>query len=391
MVCSWVIIMGFWDFFKNEKEVEKTETIGWGELENWLKNKISETDDRKRVFSKSMIGLINEFCVEIAVGIKSLQEINWDKIKVEEQVKITVKENLGHYISYLEKLKEDLENLGIEEVSRKRIELIFSNFNRAVRMNYQKSTFLIGKELGKIVKNIKTFFKSLDELQKENKDLIENIRLIALIKSHKVKIAENKKNISGILDIVSAKKNEISEIRQEVKEMIKKIEVIKNGKNYLAWKMKVKKLAEDKKSLEKELQMFGKLIDFKTLARTYHDIEKKMELVKFYRDDLRGAFEDDRIEEIIEMARNSGIDVVPAEKSLIKIKDLEKETKSVKLNRSPTFDLEMDIKKSYEVINRLEEEKEKEARRIEGLGMENKRIFDKIKNELGLAGVIVKD
>src|SRR3989344_1563669 len=154
--------MGIFDFFKSRKEKEEpknTEVIAIGELGSWIENKSTELKNQKTEFHALVKNRVSKLSDELRHGTESFKNIDWQEIKVEDRIKQIVKENLNNYASHLGLLIQELNKLEESSLNKEKIYLIFSAFEKRAAMNYQKSTYLIGKELESINKSMSTFFK----------------------------------------------------------------------------------------------------------------------------------------------------------------------------------------------------------------------------------------
>jgi len=229
--------MKFFNLFRKKKEekINEIENIPFEELTSWIELKALTLAKGKEAFTNLIKSRINQLSDELESGIEGLNKIDWEKIRADERIKNIIKDTLKNYIMHLQQLILDL--ITLEEVERIKIENIFTIFDKRAGKSYQKSTFLIGKELGVINKSISNLFKDLDKLQEENKVLLEHVEVISNIKKT-LKESENMKNL--ILEVdheIERINNKIKNLQLIMREMstrkhhkgVHSIEVIING------------------------------------------------------------------------------------------------------------------------------------------------------------------
>lgn len=286
--------MGIFSFFKKKKIVEELEeTISFNEINDWIENKEETTLDSQKQPKKEIENLLKESLEELEKGIEILKALDLKEKKVPERAKMIVKQNLYNFINYLEKLIQELEQLTDESLESliNKINNNFSEFEKKSIPSFQKSTFLIGEELGKIRDIISTFYQSFNKIIQENKSSLNKIRAISNTK-------EKLKQINNINKTISENKQEITETEEKIESLDKKIqnltkeiENIKQTPEYLEQITQKQELESLKTKLTIEFQALKDLISFKALAKAYHTTENKMSLIKDYKDNFKETFE----------------------------------------------------------------------------------------------------
>ena len=180
---------------------------------------------------------ISQLIQELEEKISTLKKINVDKKKIEEKIKIIVRENLDNYIYYLDELIDKLKKMNeFDKEIVEKINSIFSDFEKRSKMSYEKATFLIGKELGDIKESIRAFFKDLENILKDNKDLIDKSKIISSTKTNIEKfsnvngikleiekaIDEYDKKIRNLDNNIKIKEEDIEKIKKSEKKQIRK-------------------------------------------------------------------------------------------------------------------------------------------------------------------------
>ena len=152
--------MGFFDFLKRftQPEPEQVQEIKFKDIEKYVKDQLHEHEKEKHDIMLEIKIRLSKLVQELEAHSRLLKNINLDERKVEDRVRFIVKENLNYYISHIEKLIKNLKELEQSETIIKQIEPIFHDFEKRSSINFQKSTFLVGKELEDVVKSISSFF-----------------------------------------------------------------------------------------------------------------------------------------------------------------------------------------------------------------------------------------
>ena len=172
--------MGFFNFLKKEREKEKVTFEG---LEDWINKKKHQLKKDKEDFLGAFDNKLSQLILELEEEIDILEKIDLSEKKEGERIKLIVTKNLSNYISYLKKLIGVLKNLEKKEVTGLHTEIssILLHFEETSKVNYEKATFLIGKELSKTKSSLMRFFNGFENLVKKNKDLIMVSEIIKVL------------------------------------------------------------------------------------------------------------------------------------------------------------------------------------------------------------------
>ncbi|MBD3253025.1 hypothetical protein GF386_04800, partial [Candidatus Pacearchaeota archaeon] len=170
--------MGFFSFFKpRKKNIEKTSINNLDEIINKKKDYTKQQE-----LIRTIKELVSEFREDIKEKLEILEKIDLTQKKADSRTKFIIKENLTNYMTHLQKLINSLE-IDASDLTDliKKINSVFYDFEKKSHPNFQKATFLIGKELGDTKKSIDNFFKNLNKKISENKDFIDSLKIIFLI------------------------------------------------------------------------------------------------------------------------------------------------------------------------------------------------------------------
>src|SRR3989344_5155714 len=287
--------MGIFDFFKGRKEeLRKSEIISFKDLGSWIENKLSESQNQKTKFHALVKNCVSKLSEEIKQGTESFKDIGWEKIKEEERVKQIVKENLNNYESHLAGLTQELNNLQESNLNKEKIYEIFSSFDKKTAINYQKSTYLIGKELEFLNKSVSIFFKEIDKIHNENKEIISKAGALSNLNKNMKVLEESDKTISKIREEISSIEKEIARSEDKLKNYETSLNEIKKGAEYLEWNKIKEKSQERTENLKREMQDLHSIINFKALARIWHENPLEMQILTDYRSNFNLAFHKDK-------------------------------------------------------------------------------------------------
>ncbi|MBI2449285.1 hypothetical protein HYV49_03230 [Candidatus Pacearchaeota archaeon] len=290
--------MGFFDFFKKEKPAIKH--ASFDELDSIILKKKQEIriNELKVIeYIKNRVSLLlNEFDKEII----SINNVNLNDKKDDEKFKLIVRGNLDRYADHLINLRYNLAKMQFDDMDDiKKIDSAFQDFEKKSFMNFEKATFLIGKEIGEVVDSIKRFFTDIKKITGDNKEIIDDLKAIGRTNKiiYEIKGFEQIKiNLVSDADNI---RNNINNLMEEIGILRANMEDIAISRKYNEWLIKKKEFDAKKDKLKLEISELREKIDFKELARIYHSNEKQMGIIKEYRENFHQAFEKDDGERIL--------------------------------------------------------------------------------------------
>jgi len=360
--------------------------IGFNEIENWVENKRSEIENRE----KEIFALIKN---KISVVVKDLDEklivlesIDLEQRKVEDKIKLIVRENLNNYISYVKHFKEnltDLEEKKLQELIIK-INKLFLDFDKKSYKSYQKATFLIGDEMADVKNNIIDFSKYLTRILNENKDIIDILEIISFIKLKLRQVDETGETMGRVNKKIKFLNEKIEEINERNKGILKEIEEIKKSNGYVENLKKQEEVKLGEKELENEIYKLKSMIDFKALTNFFHIFEEQMSMIKVHKENFQTSFQKDDGASILNLLDESKLN---NDAITFKIKDInDKKEKIIKnketFRKDETQDLSAKIQKARIEIEELNIEKVKDIKRCEKIKTSKEEIINSIKQEL---------
>ena len=154
--------MAWFNLFKKKQQSteikEEKAQISFKDLKQKLEEQESKESDEIKTLKIQVNEKVLEFINKLKSNILVLREINLDKKRENEKLKLVVLENLNFYIQSLEKLVENLININPEEKDYlDSLSNIINNFTKNSTNYFEKATILIGDELGHTKLMIKTF------------------------------------------------------------------------------------------------------------------------------------------------------------------------------------------------------------------------------------------
>lgn len=381
------------NFFKKKKqEIEEVEKISFEDIGDFLKKKKQEIENNQRQplnqVKESLTELLNELDDKIIV----LKNLDLDEKKAPERAKLIVKENFDKFIYYLEGLILDLKEIESDSLETLiyKINSTFSEFDKKSLMSFQKSTFLIGKELGDISETIAKFFKSFKKITTENGKSIELIKTISNIEEKLIEFNDLEKSEFENIEVTKGIEEKVMDLESEIEKLNKNIKEEKQNPEYIE-QIKIKSELESAKTkLLIELQSLKEIIDFKILAKVYHSIEEKMNLIKEFKENFKEAFEKYGSEKLLDL-----IDIKQINKELVKekiksINEIKQEIENTNIKEDSTKDLEKEISNLRDKIQESNLEKSSKQKRDKKLKENKKNVKQEIINLLEMVDVWVE-
>jgi hypothetical protein len=375
--------MGFFDFLRKKEKEEPKKEISIEKIKAKVKEEDKLLHDNSIKLKEKTKFLLDKIIPPLKSSLLSLGLIDFEKRREDERLKGIVKENLHIYMSHLEILIENLENLNQTADFNDymtQIGDIFKFFSKNSAKSYEKATILVGEEFEAIQQDFKNFSQEFNSLRKEGLENKEKDEKLS-------KFAENLQKISDTEKAEEQIKNLIlkldAEKRQKGAEILKKEEELKNLRESESYKKDLEereRIEEERQKLEKEIWMIQKKIDLKGLAGMYHSNEKKHRIIKGYIENFKQAMEEDERMEFAKIVKEAkGLDV-----GLIEIKE-----RSKKLNNyvSQTEIKIREIEKEAEKIkNELDEagkNKKAEENKVEKFRKKKEILISELKSEAG--------
>ena len=295
--------MGIFDFFKKNNETPNAKEVNIKEAESLI---LKEEIKHKEILAQEKDALkekVRALISNLNGKINELERINIDDKKEHERLKIISKENLLSYINHMEKLISDLEKN--EEKSPenyvKNVILSLNNFKENSKINFEKATILIGKELEKTKWLIINFYKGMDERSPIFTESLKKINSISEFKKIKNSLNEVKTIQSQIELSIEDLENERKEFLKEKEASEREFNNFLNSEEYKKYNEKKERIKLMANNLKIDAVKLKEKINFKEILGRYHDIKDKMELIKIYKENLLQGIEHDVNLSFIEM------------------------------------------------------------------------------------------
>ncbi len=377
--------MGFWDFIlggNKAKEEVKAERISIEELAPWLLSKKKQIEKQEENYLKLIRERIYQLTQELEQELAVLKRINIDERKAEEKIKLVVKENLRNYAGYVEKLAERLEEISREEGVIEKINSVFSDFKKRSSVSFEKATFLIGKEIENVKESIKNFFKDLEAVIEDNKEWIEESKIVCSAEKRVEKLNEAEKIKSGIKKSINDYNARINSLKDKIRAKEGEIENIRKSKMFAEESAKKEEIEKKKEDLEREIYRLKEIIDFKSLANFFHIFEKEMSIIRAYKENFKDSFQKDNGEAILSLLKEAKLENISILKKIEDIREKKKEIEDITLNKTGLEDLEAEKRKTESEILELISEKSEKEKKYQNLDRNIKEITDLIKEGL---------
>jgi len=386
--------MGIFDFFKKiKKQEEDIKRIRFEEIAREINNEKQKIENYQKEPKNQIKESLSELLQGLERGVISLKEVSLEEKKAPERAKLIVRENLIKFNDYLGKLISNLKELNSESLETliNKINLIFHEFEQKSSKSFEKSTFLIGKELGEIRENIKKFYRIFNKIIKENEQTIEQGKRILIIEEKLQIFNEINKNIlnneGGIREIektIKIGEEKIQNLKKEIEEKKKSSEYIKRIRT-------IQEIEKLKISLALKLQELKNLIDFKALTKIYHSIESKMRLIKEYKENFKETFEKYGCENLQELVDIRDINQELINEKIKEIKEIKQNIENIQIEEDITGGLVKNIKDIERNIEDFNFEKIGKQKRDKRLREDKNKAKEEIIIELIKIGIIVKD
>ncbi len=385
--------MGIFDFLKSKPEIKK-ESLKFEDIPNWINKKEKELKKKEKETIEQISKMVFDINQKLNEKKSVLENTDLQSKKTEDRIRFVVRENLEKYIINLEKLIANLTDLNekrkeltIEEFINK-INLNFISFNQKSEMNFEKATFLIGKELEAVKECISLFFKDFNNLIDENKESIVFLEKIEKITIKLNEIQNIKKTKKESDENIKEYEEKIKNLEKEIKTYEKNILNAKKSPEYLSELREKHETEKEKIKILNEINNLRERIDFKKLAGIFHSDAKKMSIINKYKDNFNDNFEYDNAYEIILLLKEAGIEansiLKKIDELIVRKDNLSKITSILDLTKtqeSKIIFMENQVKTAKNNIEDLKTDIERESKKISKFIENIKIIEETIKKE----------
>ncbi len=378
--------MGFFDFFFRDRKVieEKIERVALGQLQERIQAEKNKIKDKE----KEVVTLINNRILKLAAELEeeknALEKVDLKEKRVEEKIKTIVIGNIGAYVFYLNKLIDDLKGITKENLEKitGQIDSAFLNFKQKSSLSFEKATFLVGKEFDAVGRSINSFFRDLKTVLEENQELIETSKIISSVENKAREIGMTRKSQLDVANNIREIDNEIKILEKGSNEIKNQIERIKGSEEYSRKISQKKEIEKKREDLDREISHLREMINLKSLAKHFHEDDKKRRIIEDYRENFKEFFAEDngkRIIDLFEQARGKSEEITERAR---KIASKREEIEKTRIEYDETQELEAEIGKIKLEIESLKTEGIKEMKRQGKIEETIRAAINSLKEEL---------
>ncbi len=388
--------MGIFDLLRKlvkEKKFEEIviEKLAFSDVEDWIKNKTNKNELKEKEIIDSVKKKIIPFNEQLKEKKSVLENFDIESKKEEDRLKSVVNESRKKYIESLEIFMGNLDNIEKEKLEEfiSYVNRVFLDFDKRSHMNYEKTTILIGKEMGDIRDSLKTFSKELMKIFDENKNIVNLSKSLAFIKLKLNQINQIDKVLGEIKEGIASLGKKTIDKEEEEENNKERIEEIKKSPSYLDYLNRQEKIKFLEEEIKKDIQNLRQLIDLKALANFYHIFENEMNIIKEYKENFEESFRKDNGLRILNLLENSKLD---NNKILEKAEHIRTRKEELKENKQKIIGNETQNLNSEKIrinkeIEELNTEKVKEEKRHEKLKISKEEAIDILKQEVSKLNV----
>ena len=389
--------MGISNFFKKLFMEEKAEEIApeklaLSDIEGWAEKKEKENEFKEKEILDIISEKIERFTKELREKIIILESVDIKSRREKDHIKEIVESSRKNYINSIGDFLEDLNDLEINSLDvMKKINKIFLDFNKGSYKNYERTTILIGKEMGSMKEILGVFSRELIKTFDDGNEIRENFKRIFSIKSKSDTIIRNDKTLEKISETILLLWENIKGKEEENKKLLEEIEKIKMGSRYLENLRNREKIKSLNEELKSDIFSLKQVIDFKALANFFHINEDQMKILKEHREDFHTNFQKDNGKVIIDFLEESKLNnkAILERVNLIRTKIEEVENYERKIKEDETLEIGSQIKTVFLEIYNFKIEKVKEEKRGKKLKESKIELADSLKKDLGEMNVEV--
>jgi hypothetical protein len=380
---------------KKEKKIDQIQTINFEDINNWYDTEIQKIKTSENTILKQIENRTNIFIVEIKNNIAELEEINIDLKDANERVKKIVKQNFKQYIEHAKKLLENINTIEYTNFEKtiSQLNSFFIGFEKKSILNYQKTSFIINKDLQLIRKNIIEFSKDIKNIFEENKNIIKKYKEINNIDLKVKEILKLKEKIIKFNKNLDTLNQELKDTERIKEDYLKEIEENKKNKEYIENIKKIEELKKLKQIVKDNLYKLKQIIDFKELGNIYHSNINKMEILKLYRERFQDTYLKNSGEDLLNLLENTKINNPKIIEDIKEINEYLKKIRNIKetIKEDKNEKLKFEIEKTNNKINEIKSEIDIENQKIKKAIDYKKDLIIHLKNDFEKRNIILKD
>jgi len=394
--------MGFFSFLKKifEGPTEQAEAvhekIDFSEIEKVVNEKSKGLEIKEAEVVSIIKNRVANFIEELKEKIKIAESVEIESKEKNDKIKSAVYEGRKKYLEFLERFMEnigDMEETNSLKKVMEKIDLAFTRLNESSGKSYERATILIGKEMGGIKESLKNLSNEILSIFNENKSILSASESLSMIKLKLNEDKEMKEKIKEIDSEIINLNNKIIQKGRETKEILIRIEDLKNSPKYMENLEKEKLIQAKEKEVEKSISDLKQLINFKALSNFFHIFDDKMMIVKLYRDNFSGEFKKDNGNNILNLLNESKLNTEQISNLVKLILDKEGEIKDIKstIKKDEIQPVALELEKTNEEAQGFVNELGWAEKNKEKIEITREEIFKLIKAKLASINVDLKE
>ncbi len=390
--------MALFDFIKKilgtkvESEV-RGENVLFDDLQGLVKDKQLSLDaaaqNAHSVFREELLALT----IQLDKKLPLLAAVDFEKIKADDRAKFVVKANLNLYIGFVNRLQQDISDLAFTSLDAytTRMEKYFFDFMKQSNVSFDKTQYLVGKELVVIKDLLVEFYKRQKNFRENNQEIITTTHLLAAVQKKLDKINQIENSSKEILAKIKSTERARKLLKEKLREVTKNLKDVEEGEEYAQNLEKEKELTIAKARLKNEYDNLKRMIDFKALATAFHTSQKYMDLVKAHRDDFVSTIETDGGMKLQSLLREAHLYNLTISSKISQIKDMKKDflDKEADLQEDMLAPLLLAIQKAEFDLSTAQKQKGQESAMYDKLLTAKKDIMNSIRDELSDINVVL--
>lgn len=378
---------------KKEKSIDEIPSINFKDIDRWIETENEKIKNNEEIILKQIKERTNQFIIEIKNNIEELEEIDIDSKDANERVKSIVKQNFNQYKNHVKKLLENIQIIKYTNFEKTISQLnnFFIGFEKKSILSYQKTSFLINKDLQTIRKNIIQFSKDVKNIFEENKYIINKYKEINNINIKVKEIYELKEKILKFNKNLENFNTEIKDLEKQKETYLLKIEENKKDPEYIENVKRIKDLKKTKETVKEEIYNLKQIVDFKELGNIYHTNVNKMEILKTYKEKFEETYFKNKGDDLLKLLENTKIINI---KIIEKIKEINNNLESIEnikknIKEDENKKIEFEIEKINNKIDEINTEIETENQKIKKATNYKKELISHLKQNFEKRNIIL--
>ncbi len=376
--------MSWLDFFRKrgnpaekKEELDKAGDINIESIRPKLETELKDIDNSYQQIRNGLGQRILRLDSELKIMIDNLRSINLKERREDGRLKAIVRQNLDAYAYSLENLLDNL--IVLDKNSQNylnKAQIVFSNFIRSSVGVLDKATILVGREIRDTKDVLNLFADDVASMANENNKIAAREsgtnKIRALLSDF-----DAKKSAEQLVEDFLVKLEQKLKATEEKRILtLKNLDEMRNSSEY---KSSLEEKEKAKHEAQEEIARLKQDIDLKSLAKKFHNDEKRNKIIKDYTENFEETLDSDDNLKIVGIVRDAkpNFDIKRIRKAKLKRCEL-KNLQQTSIERQ-IEDTEMDIRTLDLEILDAKKEIERENRKRERLQEKTSQILEDIK------------